>query len=235
MNSSPPYLPTRSVDRTEAVQVAANAWRTESPAGCPYLSLTALKWSRSAITSDADARVRHSRRTSGRQSLRRPGRQVTVEAGSGDACCLDNLRDGASLIAKVFGVGQLRWLDHAGPADSFTLAGSNSTRMGCAFDCIMRSYSARGTPAAWRAAVLGPPRYTGCSCSSGPPFLSISADEFVQLRVPCDMTFGLLVRPFGRAAAPAECWSGRSPSIALTPRHGNVSDRAFFRRCSCCG
>jgi len=62
---------------------------------------------------------------------------VFVEAGARDTCGLDDLGDGqVLLVAKVCGVGKLRWIDHAGPSDPFALTGSNGTRVGCALDRI---------------------------------------------------------------------------------------------------
>jgi hypothetical protein len=40
------------------------------------------------------------------------------------------------LVAKVSGVGELRWIDNAGPADPFAFSGSNGTGVGCAFDRV---------------------------------------------------------------------------------------------------
>ncbi len=41
-----------------------------------------------------------------------------VEAGSGDTRGFDYLGDGlVLLIAKVFGVGEFRWIDQTGPPD----------------------------------------------------------------------------------------------------------------------
>jgi hypothetical protein len=73
----------------------------------------------------------------GGQRLRRTGRQVTVEAGPGDARGFDDLGDGLIfLVAKVGGIGKLRWIDHAGPADPFAFSSSNGTGVSCAFDRV---------------------------------------------------------------------------------------------------
>jgi hypothetical protein len=36
----------------------------------------------------------------------------------------------------VDGIGKLRWIDHAGPADPFAFSNSDGTRVSCAFDCV---------------------------------------------------------------------------------------------------
>ena len=56
----------------------------------------------------------------GGQRLWWTGWQITVEAGAGDTRGFDDLGDWLILlIAKVCGVGELRWIDPGRPADPF--------------------------------------------------------------------------------------------------------------------
>ena len=52
-NSSPPIRPTVSTARAAPAMRAAASASTRSPVGCPWTSLTALKWSRSTTISDS--------------------------------------------------------------------------------------------------------------------------------------------------------------------------------------
>ena len=83
-NSSPPSRATRSRSRTERLSRRATSRSASSPAACPCVSLTALKPSRSSISSPTErdrAPARDSAASSVRSSARRfarPGQRVGV-------------------------------------------------------------------------------------------------------------------------------------------------------------
>ncbi|ALC07205.1 hypothetical protein CDES_14525 (plasmid) [Corynebacterium deserti GIMN1.010] len=66
----------------------------------------------------------------------RPGWQVPVETGAGDAGLLHNLAHRVPLVAQVFCVSKFVWVHDTGPAHPFSLRLGHCPGMGCTLDGV---------------------------------------------------------------------------------------------------